>query len=139
MEVNHPNSSPLAGEGRVRGHKVDVLKNQQTQLARSLRRRQTDAERKLWWQLRNGQLNGVKFRRQQPVGNYFVDFISFEKNLVIEVDGGQHNEPAAARHDEDRTKYLESRGYGVIRFWNNDILQNLEGVIDRILEELGGT
>lgn len=87
--------------------------------------------------MRNAQLGGVKFRRQQPVGDYFVDFISFEKNLIIEVDGGEHNEPAYMKHDEERTRYLEDRGYRVMRFWNNEVLQNIEGVVHQILEALG--
>ena len=101
-----------------------------------MRRSQSDTERSLWRRLRNAQLNGVKFRRQQPVGNYIVDFISFEKNLVIEVDGSQHNEPTFIGDDQERTRYLESRGYQVIRFWNNEVLGNMEGVIHRILEAI---
>ncbi|MBN1367235.1 MAG: endonuclease domain-containing protein [Dehalococcoidales bacterium] len=92
-----------------------------TKLARELRHNQTDAERKLWSQLRNGHLNGVKFRRQQPIGNYIVDFISFDKKLIVEVDGGQHNDLFKMKEDQERTDYLESRDYRVVRFWNNDV------------------
>ncbi len=116
-----------------------MLKSQQTENARTLRRSQSDAERKLWSILRNSRLDGVKFRRQQLVGVYIVDFISFEKNLVIEVDGGQHNDPSTAREDVERTSNLKSRGYRVIRFWNNDVLQNTQGVVQKILEALGNT
>jgi very-short-patch-repair endonuclease len=108
------------------------MKNKRlTILARNLRDKQTDAERNLWSKLRRSQLNGVKFRRQQPVGDYIVDFISFEKRLIIEIDGSQHIE--STMNDSVRTEYLESQGYQVIRFWNTDIMQNIEDVIDEIL------
>ena len=114
------------------------MKNNDThQLAKTLRRNQSDAERNLWSKLRNAQMNGVKFRRQQPVGNYIVDFITFDKNLIIEVDGSQHDAPDQKKKDEERTRYLESRDYRVLRFWNNEVLQNLEGVASKILECLG--
>ena len=100
--------------------------------ARHLRREQTDAERKLWAVLRNGQMDGVKFRRQEPIRKYIVDFVSFEKNLFIEVDGGQHAEPTKAQADAKRTKWLESQGFRVIRFWDNEVLQNLDGVYEVI-------
>jgi very-short-patch-repair endonuclease len=110
--------------------------NHLTILAKDLRRNQSDAERNLWSRLRNSRISGVKFRRQQPIGDYIVDFISFDKKLIIEVDGGQHNEPTNSKDDRVRTEYLESRGYRVIRFWNTDIIQNVEGVIHKILETL---
>ncbi|MDO8636801.1 MAG: endonuclease domain-containing protein [Dehalococcoidia bacterium] len=116
------------------------LKNpHETKLARSLRRNQSDAERNLWSTLRNSQIDGVKFRRQQPIGNYIVDFISFDKKLIIEVDGGHHNEEPVKILDEQRTKYLESRGFRVIRFWNDDVLTNMDGVFLMIKEVLGET
>jgi very-short-patch-repair endonuclease len=107
----------------------------QTAIARSLRRRETDAERKLWSKIRGDQL-GAKFR-QQPVGDYIVDFISFDRNLIIELDGSQHGEPGNAAADRKRTQYLESRGFRVLRFWDNDALQNIEGVVFSILQEMG--
>jgi very-short-patch-repair endonuclease len=113
-----------------------MKKKNQTEMAKNLRRNQSDAEKKLWSRLRNTQLNGVKFRRQQSIGDYIVDFISFEKNLVVEVDGGQHNESVSIKDDQRRTRYLESRGYRVIRFWNTEVLQNIEGVVLKILESL---
>jgi very-short-patch-repair endonuclease len=109
-----------------------------TNLARNLRRRQSDAERNLWSRLRDGRLNGIKFRRQQPVGDYIVDFISFGRKLIVEVDGGQHGEPQAVKRDQERTSYLQSKGYRVMRFWDNDVLQNVEGVMHVILESLEG-
>ena len=86
--------------------------------------------------LRNRQLEDVKFRRQQPIGSYIVDFASFERNLIIEIDGGQHNEDRTKERDEDRTTRLKERGYQIIRFWNNEVLTNPEGVMERIRETL---
>lgn len=97
-------------------------------LARNLRKNQTPQEQKLWRFIRNNQL-GVKFKRQYPIGDYIVDFICRGKWLIIELDGSQHNEDNNIINDEIRTKYLESRGFKVIRFWNNDINDNIEGVI----------
>ncbi|MGA8848643.1 MAG: endonuclease domain-containing protein [Dehalococcoidia bacterium] len=87
--------------------------------ARKLRQSHTDTERAIWAKLRNKQLEGVKFRRQQPVGGYIVDFISFERRIIVEIDGGQHNEEEVSKGDEDRTTWLRGRGYQVLRFWNN--------------------
>ncbi len=105
-------------------------------LARQLRRNQTDAEQLLWSKLWNIKLDGIKFRRQQPLGEYIVDFISFDKKLIIEIDGGQHNEDEIKESDERRTKWLEGQGYCVIRFWNHDVLLNIEGVVETIRETL---
>jgi very-short-patch-repair endonuclease len=93
--------------------------------AQRLRREMTDAERKLWSVLRNRQLEVAKFRRQQPIGPFIVDFVCPISRLIIEADGGQHADSAA---DARRTAFLESKGYRVLRFWNNDILSNLDGV-----------
>jgi len=89
-----------------------------------LRRNATDAERKLWNILRNRQLCRFKFRRQVEIDSYVVDFLCPERRLIIEVDGGQHSPESDAR----RTAYLASQGFTLIRFWNNDVLQNLDGV-----------
>jgi very-short-patch-repair endonuclease len=105
--------------------------------ARGLRQRQTDAEKALWVKLRNRQLQRVKFRRQQPMGSYIVDFVSFERRLIVEIDGGQHNEDKRKKRDAERTTKLEESGYRVIRFWNNEVLVNLEGVLEKIQEALG--
>jgi very-short-patch-repair endonuclease len=107
---------------------------QQIRRAKVLRKNQTDAERKLWSKLRDNQIDGVKFRRQQPIGNYIADFVSFEKRLIIEIDGGQHNEDKNTMKAEQRTAWLEKDGYRVIRFWNNDVLLNSEGVLMKIRE-----
>ncbi len=112
------------------------INHQQIQLARVFRVRQTDAERTLWNELRNLQLDGIKFRRQHPIGNYIVDFVSLDKKLIIEIDGSQHDEEKAKEKDEQRTKWLEGEGYSVLRFWNNDVLANIEGVFALIQEAL---
>jgi very-short-patch-repair endonuclease len=106
-----------------------------TARARNLRRNVTDAERRLWSRLRRNQLNGHHFRRQVPIGRYVADFVCAQKKLIIEVDGGQHAVQKAA--DEIRTRYLEDRGYRVLRFWNNDVLGNTDGVVETILAALG--
>ena len=99
-------------------------------IARDLRRNQTDAERLLWGRLRARRLCGVKFRRQEVLGPYVVDFACLEPKLVIEVDGGQHAEQAP--NDAARTGYLEALGYRVIRFWNDEVLRNPDAVLDEI-------
>ena len=100
-------------------------------IARVLRKNQTPQEQKLWNLIRNNQL-GVKFKRQHPIGNYIVDFVCREKWLIIELDGSHHNEEKNIISDNKRTLYLNSRGYKVIRFWNNDIDNSIEGVISEI-------
>lgn len=100
------------------------------QLARSLRKQQTEAERLLWSRLRNRQLQGCKFRRQQPIGPYIADFLSLEPKLIIELDGGQHAEQQ--EQDNQRTRYLQALGYRVLRFWNHEVLNDLEAVLEAI-------
>jgi very-short-patch-repair endonuclease len=104
------------------------------EFARELRRNSTDAERLLWSRLRARQLDGVKFKRQVPLAGYIVDFVSLARKLVIEVDGGQHSERSGL--DAQRTAALEKCGYHVVRFWNNDVLDNIEGVLESVLQEL---
>jgi very-short-patch-repair endonuclease len=99
--------------------------------ARKLRRTQTDAEKLLWSKIRNNQ-TGYKFRRQFPIDHYVADFFCFEENLIIELDGGQHTE----EKDRERTRFLEDKGYRILRFWNNDVLGNTDGVLRVILEAL---
>ncbi len=105
------------------------------QLARRLRGNQTDAETVLWNRIRNRQIDGHKFARQVPIGAYICDFVCREKQIVIEVDGGQHAESAA---DAVRDAHLAGEGYRVLRFWNNDVLGNLEGVLTTIQAQLRG-
>jgi very-short-patch-repair endonuclease len=99
--------------------------------ARKLRRTQTDAEQKLWLRLRGRRLAGLKFRRQVSVVGFIADFLCDEAKLIVEVDGGQH---ADNEQDRSRTAELNAAGFEVLRFWNNEILQNLDGVLERILE-----
>ena len=101
--------------------------------AKRLRRDMTDAERRLWSILRNAQLQGAKFRRQQPIGPFVADFVCQERRLIIEADGGQHS---GSLKDDRRTAFLESKGYRVLRFWNDAILTNLGGVAQVIATAL---
>ena len=113
--------------------------NKLTNLAKNLRQNQTQQEHILWNLLRNHKFHNLKFKRQQPLGNYIVDFICKDIKLIIELDGGQHNTKENILVDEERTKFLESKGYKVIRFWNNEIDNNLEGVyleLEKIFQEL---
>ena len=91
--------------------------------ARELRKNPTEAERALWKHLRMRQFIGCKFRRQQAIGPYIVDFVSFERRVIIELDGGQHSQQVA--YDAERTAWLEAQGYRVLRFWNNQVLEKL--------------
>ncbi|MDX2113617.1 MAG: class I tRNA ligase family protein [Alphaproteobacteria bacterium] len=103
------------------------------QRAKLLRKASTEAERKLWDYLCGKKLEGYKFRRQHPIGHFITDFYCASAKLVIELDGGHHNEEDNAAYDNERTAFLESAGYRVLRFWNNDVMKNINGVIDRIL------
>jgi very-short-patch-repair endonuclease len=103
--------------------------------ARQLRKNMTEAELALWRHLRLRQLIGCKFRRQQPIGNYIVDFVCFEKQLIIEIDGGQHSQQST--YDCERDEWLHKEGFRVIRFWNNQVLQEIEAVKEIIADSLG--
>ena len=106
--------------------------------ARELRHEMTPAEKKLWWRIRNGQLNGAHIRRQHAVGPFIVDFFCAKPRLVIEVDGDTHAEQV--EYDAERTRWLnEQKHYRVIRFTNDDVLRNIDVVVQRIKEELEGT
>ena len=121
--------SSLWGEGRVRGGVCESPRD----FARGLRRRQTDAERRVWARLRDRRLLGVKFARQVPIGAYVVDFCCRERRLIVELDGGQY--AMRADYDAGRT-FLEGLGYRLLRFWDNDALGNTDGVLQRITEAL---
>ena len=112
----------------MRGYSTHTLTN-----AQRLRRELTDAEKKLWRLLRSRQLNGAKFRRQQPIGPLIADFVCHDAQLIIEADGGQH---AESRRDADRDCWLGMHGYRVLRFWNHDIIGNPDGVLQVIAEAL---
>ena len=105
-------------------------------IARKLRQSPTKEERVLWQLLRNRQFKNLKFKRQFPIGNYVVDFVCEEIKLIIELDGGQHNEPENIEADKVRTEFLESKGFKVIRFWNKDINLNIAGVYEFLLNEV---
>jgi very-short-patch-repair endonuclease len=104
-----------------------------TPRSRSLRVNQTDAEKKLWWRLRNRQIADAKFVRQDPIGPYIVDFVCREQRLIVEVDGGQHADSPA---DKVRDAWLMSHNYRVMRFWNNDVLKNMDGVLTTIISAI---
>lgn len=104
--------------------------------AKQLRREMTPQERLLWSHLRNRQLGHYKFRKQQPLGPFIADFVCQEVKLVIEADGSQHNDSC---HDERRDRWMEERGYTVLRFWNNEVNENLEGVLEAIFSILSQT
>jgi very-short-patch-repair endonuclease len=105
--------------------------------ARQLRRNQTDAERRLWRQLRSLRAKGFHFRRQAPIDHVIVDFACYAARLVIELDGGQHNTDEGLRTDATRDAHLYHRGFNVLRFWNNDVMRNIEGVMQVIRGALG--
>ena len=102
--------------------------NKKNILARILRKQQTPQEAKMWSLLRNHKYKNLAFKRQHPIGNYIVDFICLDKKIIIEIDGGQHNQLANIDYDDQRTEFLKSKGYKVIRFWNSDIDKNIESV-----------
>jgi very-short-patch-repair endonuclease len=107
-----------------------------TGVARQLRARMTDAERKLWFALKDRRFATFKFRRQVPIGPYIADFLCFELRLITEIDGGQH---ADSVRDIERDNWLARNEFHVVRFWNNDVLQNLEGVLTSLAEQLDRT
>jgi adenine-specific DNA-methyltransferase len=106
--------------------------------AREMRKAPTDAEARMWHFLRNRRMAGWKFRRQHSITKYIVDFICIDAGLVIELDGGQHADLLAQQADEERSAFLAERNLRVLRFWNNEVLQQTEPVLERILLELDG-
>jgi very-short-patch-repair endonuclease len=136
--------SPLAGRGRIVEASASTIRVRgaigmrganfvKTARARRLRRQSTDAELKLWNHVRSRAIEGCKFVRQEPIGPYIVDFVCRERRLVIEVDGGQH---ATDPRDAVRDRWLTEHRYRVLRFWNNDVLSNIEGVLETIASAL---
>jgi very-short-patch-repair endonuclease len=104
--------------------------------ARQLRNEMTDSERKLWRELSKRQLGGNRFRRQHPLGSYIIDFVCLSRRFIVEVDGGQHAEPAQQEYDARRTEWLEAQGYRVLRVSNTEVFDNLDGVAETIYQEL---
>jgi len=113
-----------------------MREGQKRDVARALRRDATDAERIMWRLLRDRRLNGVKFRRQVPIGPFVADFASVERRLVVELDGGQHAESSS---DVARDRFLAANGWRVVRFWNNDVMKNREGVLESLQQALALT
>lgn len=122
MTSNRPPLPPGEGwgEGKAVEHRPSTIKS------RKLRQNQTDAETAFWHSVKAKRFEGRKFRRQFPIGPFYADFACVELKLVVEIDGGQHNENS---RDDERTCMLNNLGYEVVRYWNNDVLSNLEGVL----------
>jgi very-short-patch-repair endonuclease len=124
-------------EGRgTKGRVIKSMAKGLTSLAKDLRKRSTDVGHLLWSRLRAGRLEGMKFRRQDPIGQYIADFICLEKKLIIEVDGSQHALPDEILKDRQRDAWLKKEGYAVVRFWDNEVLTNTNGVIETIRTRL---
>ena len=136
MTVRRNSPSPLAGEGAERKKREAGEGSRTLKIARKLRSQMTDAERTLWFALRGRRFEAFKFRRQVPIGPYVADFLCFESRLIVEVDGGQHAEPEL---DSKRNRWLAENDFRLARFWNNDVLCNLEGVLTVLAAELSGT
>ena len=124
--TNDDNESPLPLREGARGRGPSTLRS------RNLRKQSTEAEKLLWQKLRRKQFHGLRFRRQFPLGPYFGDFVCLPARLVVEVDGGLHAEPAQREHDQRRSNWLRTQKFRVLRFWNLDVFQNIEGVLDVI-------
>jgi very-short-patch-repair endonuclease len=139
MEVQENSPSPISGEGGARreaaggrGEAARARRKQLRERAKAMRREPTEAETRLWSILRAKRFQGHKFRHQVLIDNFIADFICFERRLIIEADGGQHGGARDARRDA----YLTSQGFRVLHFWNNDIFNNEEGVMQSILDAL---
>jgi very-short-patch-repair endonuclease len=107
-----------------------VIENEILDNAKALRSNQTEVEQRLWYHLRAHRFMDLKFKRQKPIGRYIVDFVCMERMLIIEIDGGQHSEQV--EYDQLRDVWLIGQGYTVLRFWNHDVMQQLEGVLEQI-------
>jgi very-short-patch-repair endonuclease/type II secretory pathway component PulJ len=130
--------SPLAGEGGGAAAGRGGVALVSTEFARQLRRKMTDEERQVWYALRAGRLGGFKFRRQSPIGPFIADFVCFDHRLIVELDGGQHAEAEGCESDRSRTAWLESRGFRLLRFWNHEVREDLDAVLETIARALGG-
>ena len=137
---NHPH---LAGGSKLQinfGEGKSITKNsysqKKLQFAKNLRHNQTDAEGLLWYYIRSKQLGGFRFKRQQIIEKYIVDFVCFEKKLIIELDGSQHGEIDIIKSDKIRDDFLKYRGFKILRFWNEEIFKNCSEVLDFIYYQL---
>ena len=134
MTAPRTSPSPPAGEGAERQRReTGEGARSLTKAARKLRSQMTDAERKLWFALKDRRFQSFKFRRQVPIGPYVADFLTDESRLVVEMDGGQHADSA---RDAERDRWLAENDFRIVRFWNNDVLSNLEGVLTALTTEL---
>lgn len=131
----HPFTSPNAGRSTALSSESceETAGGGAKSRARQLRKRATPPEQLLWYSLRLLKPLGLHFRRQAPIGPYFPDFACHRSKIVVELDGSQHAEGAAVEYDMQRTAYLNSRGYRVLRFWNSDVLENRDGVVEIII------
>ncbi|MER8391364.1 endonuclease domain-containing protein [Mesorhizobium sp. M0045] len=119
------------------GH--DLVPSRQRKNAKSMRRCMTDAELKLWNELRAHRLMGMSFRRQVPIGPYIIDFACSTHSLIIEVDGSQHADPESVQRDEARSAYLNASGWTILRFWNDDVVRDIDNVCQHIVIVAGLT
>ena len=110
------------------------MKERLIKFAKSMRRQPTNAEAIIWATLRGARMQDLKFKRQQPIGAYIVDFVCFECGLVVEIDGGQHAEDVSA--DQHRSQWLQSQGFRVLRFWNNEVIERRDDVLESIIRAL---
>ena len=122
---------PRRASRDMKKHPVDGARAQ----ARTLRQNMTEAERRVWQMLRSHQMKRYKFRRQVPIGRYIADFACHEARLIVEIDGGQHDR--SSPREVERSGFLQNEGYLILRFWNNEVLENLDGVHETIADELG--
>ena len=118
---------------------IQLMAQKLTHLAKHLRKQSTDVERLLWSHLRAGRFEGLKFRRQHPIGQYIVDFVCLETKLIIELDGGQHSFPEDVLKDKQRDAWFEQEGYAVVRFWDNEVLINTSGVLEVLKKKVNRT
>jgi len=125
------------GDYREVRRRVFELASTMKEYARALRKNMTDAENRVWYFLRGKRLNGYRFIREHPIGPYIADFVCRQQKVIVELDGGQHAD--AAEYDEKRTEFLKEKGYKVLRFWNNDVFSNIEGVLEAVLAVLEGS
>jgi very-short-patch-repair endonuclease len=132
-EPEREKESPLSREPeRAKESSLSRLRERARVRARALRSTQTDAEALVWSRLRNRQMLGLKFRRQHPIGPYFGDFVCIEAGLVLELDGGQHMETLTADHDKRREQLMAEMGFKTLRFWDNEVLKEIDGVLEVI-------
>ena len=123
-------------ESEANNKSKNLYSQKKLQFAKNLRHNQTDAEGLLWYYIRSKQLGGFKFKRQQIIGKYIVDFVCFEKELIIELDGSQHGEIDIIKSDKIRDDFLKYRGFKILRFWNGEIYKNCFEVLDFIYFQL---